>query len=101
MSISCITVLLSSLALIAYIREGIKKANKISSFETYFTVAMEGGHVVIWIVVAVLYRVGKTGHDLWGWACSPLAIQIQPNFQGVVDFDQVCKRSVSFPQFPE
>jgi len=38
--------------------------------------------------------VGKNGHDLWGWACSPLAAQLQPTFEGVVNFDSVCKRGV-------
>lgn len=80
--------------MIAYLREGVKAANKIHSFEFIFETGVEGGHVLLWIIVAVLYRVGKTGHDLWGWACSPLAEKIQPNFEGIVNFDQVCKRGV-------
>jgi hypothetical protein len=37
---------------------------------------------------------GKNGHDLWGWACSDTADEIQQNFEGVVDFDMVCNRGV-------
>jgi hypothetical protein len=52
--------------------------------------------VITWIVVAILYRVGKTGDDLWGWACSPVAERIQPGFEGLVNFGSVCSRGVSY-----
>ncbi|RDL41386.1 uncharacterized protein BP5553_01365 [Venustampulla echinocandica] len=70
----------------------VKRANAISNAHSWFSYAVEAAHVITWIVVAILYRVGKTGNDLWGWACSPLAEQIQPNFEGVVNFTKVCKR---------
>lgn len=95
MTISLLTIILSSLVILGYIRDGVRKANQISHVETYFSIVIDVCHVAIWVVVAVLYRVGKTGHDLWGWACSPLAEQIQPNFYGIVDFKDVCKRGVS------
>lgn len=46
------------------------------------------------LIADLLLQAGKNGHDLWGWACSPLAHKIQPNFQGLVDFDKVCNRGV-------
>lgn len=80
--------------LIAYLFS-VKKANTISSAQTWTSMIVEVGHILIWIVVAILYRVGKSGKDLWGWACSPLAQNIQPNFNGVVHFSRVCSRGVS------
>lgn len=72
----------------------LKKANAISSVQSVASVIIELAHIIIWIVAAVLYRVGKTGKDLWGWACSPLAKNIQPSFNNVVHFNQVCTRGV-------
>ena len=80
--------------LIAYLIS-IKKANTISSVQSVTGLVIEVAHIIIWIVIAILYRVGKTGKDLWGWACSPLAEKIQPNFNNVVHFNAVCDRGVS------
>ena len=95
LSVSFLTIIFSFLTILAYLRHGVKAANKAHKTGFVFELVAEGGHVLVWIVVAILYRVGKTGHDLWGWACSPLAQSIQPNFEGVVDFQSVCKRGVS------
>lgn len=56
--------------------------------------AVDVTHLAVWIGVAVAYRVAKNGKDLWGWACSPIAQDIQPNFEGVVNFKNVCDRGV-------
>lgn len=93
--ISFLTIIFSFLTILAYLRYGVKAANKAHQTGFVFEMVVEAGHVLVWIIVAVLYRVGKTGHDLWGWACSPFAQQIQPNFEGVVDFESVCQRGVS------
>ncbi|KAE9371780.1 hypothetical protein N431DRAFT_484240 [Stipitochalara longipes BDJ] len=92
LSVSFLTIIFSFLTILAYLRHGVKAANRAHRTGFVFEILVEAGHVLIWIVVAALYRVGKTGHDLWGWACSPLAQSIQPNFEGVVDFQSVCKR---------
>lgn len=98
LSASGVSVVIGSLTMIAYVHS-THLANDINLYETIFTYGVEATHILSWIVVAVLYRTGKTGHDLWGWACSPLAQKIQPNFEGVVDFTSVCKRSVSCQTF--
>jgi hypothetical protein len=98
LAVSAITAILGLLIVIAY-AFSIKKANSISSVQSGAGMVVELAHIVIWIVVAILYRVGKTGKDLWGWACSPLAQNIQPNFNGVVAFNKVCDRGVSFSTF--
>ncbi|TVY82757.1 hypothetical protein LSUE1_G004077 [Lachnellula suecica] len=94
LAVSVITAVLGFIILVAYLFS-IKKANAISSVQSTAGIVVEFTHIVIWIVVAILYRVGKTGNDLWGWACSPLAENIQPNFSGVVQFNQVCNRGSS------
>ncbi|KAF4628519.1 hypothetical protein G7Y89_g9629 [Cudoniella acicularis] len=86
LSISGITFILGLMIIIAYARS-VKAANSISSVSSWLSLIIEVAHILMWIVVAVLYRVGKTGSDLWGWACSPLAQKIQPSFDGVVQFD--------------
>ncbi|TVY18710.1 hypothetical protein LARI1_G003849 [Lachnellula arida] len=91
---SAITAILGLMIVIAYLIS-VKKANTISSVHSVASVIIELAHIIVWIVVAILYRVGKTGSDLWGWACSPLAEKIQPNFNNVVHFDKVCARGSS------
>lgn len=78
----------------------IRRANNIATVQSWFIWIVETVHILTWIVVAVLYRVGKTGKDLWGWACSPVAEKIQPTFEGVVNFNKICSRGVSSSQFP-
>ncbi|KAB8300057.1 hypothetical protein EYC80_000294 [Monilinia laxa] len=87
-----ITADLGLISLIAY-AVSIKRANHISSINTKFGIVTESIHIIVWIAVAIAYRVAKNGKDLWGWACSPLAEKIQPTFQDVVDFQNVCNRS--------
>ncbi|QSZ30698.1 hypothetical protein DSL72_000256 [Monilinia vaccinii-corymbosi] len=87
-----VTAVLGLVSIIAY-AVSTKAANSISSMNTKFGIAAESTHMVIWIAVAVAYRVARNGMDLWGWACSPLADKIQPTFQDVVNFQNVCTRS--------
>jgi len=94
LAISAITAILGLLIVIAYLIS-IKTANAISSVQFGASMIIELAHIVIWVIVAILYRVGKTGKDLWGWACSPLAENIQPDFENVVHFDAVCSRGSS------
>lgn len=94
LSASGITTILGVVILIAYLTS-IKKANKVSTAETWVSVTVEVAHIILWIVVAILYRLGKNGKDLWGWACSPVAQGIQSNFSNVLHFDAVCSRGAS------
>jgi hypothetical protein len=94
-SISVLTSILDIASLVAYVISGIKKANEISQTLSKIQIGVVVGHLGIWVGVAIAYRVAKNGRDLWGWACSPLAGQIQPSFEGLVDFRDICERSVS------
>jgi hypothetical protein len=99
-SVALITLILNLIILIAYLRS-IKAANRVSTMSSIFGFLVFGGHVVVWIAAAVLYRYGKdtngVSNDLWGWSCSEGADKIQETFQNVVNFDAVCNRSVSLP----
>lgn len=93
-SIALLTAILGIAITISYLFS-IKAANRVSSVQDKLSIGNEVGHVIVWIGVAIAYRVGKNGKDLWGWACSPLAEKIQGGFEGVVDFEKVCSRGVS------
>ncbi|EKD16732.1 hypothetical protein MBM_05201 [Drepanopeziza brunnea f. sp. 'multigermtubi' MB_m1] len=70
--LSLITALLGVGMVIAYYFS-IKAANTIAGVQVGIVIVVDVGHLVVWIVVAVAYRVAKNGRDLWGWACSPIA----------------------------
>ena len=88
---SGITCLLSLGILVATCCKSRKKA----LFSVFYHIV----HVLLWAGVTVLYRVGKTGDDLWGWSCSENADNIQDLFKGVVNFNGLCKLQVlmAFP----
>ncbi|KAI9772762.1 MAG: hypothetical protein M1839_002307 [Geoglossum umbratile] len=101
--VAAITLIINLVILIAYLRS-IKAANRISTLSTIFGLMVFGGHVVVWVSVAVLYRWGKdtngVSNDLWGWTCSQGADKIQESFRNVVNFQAVCNRSVGVPYPP-
>ncbi|PVH87620.1 hypothetical protein DL98DRAFT_251731 [Cadophora sp. DSE1049] len=90
-ALSLITALLGFGIIIAYFFS-IKAANTVAGIQGGIGMAVDITHLAIWIAVAVAYRVAKNGKDLWGWACSPVAQNIQPNFEGIVNFKNVCDR---------
>lgn len=94
LSSSATTALVGLLVLASYAKS-IRWANHLAMTNAVIIITTEVVGFVTWIVVAILYRTGKTGKDLWGWACSPLALNIQPNFEGIVNFDGICQKGVS------
>jgi len=95
-SVAVATLAINLVILIAYLRS-IKAANRVSVMSTVFGLLVFGGHVVLWVVTAALYRYGKDtngiSNDLWGWTCSKGADKIQNTFRDVVNFQSVCNRS--------
>ena len=73
------------------------RSKKKSTFSMLYNLT----HVVLWAVVMVLYRVNKTEKDLWGWSCSKKAEGIQGVFEGVVDFNSLCKLQVGSRRYSE
>jgi len=86
---SGVTVLLSFAILVALCCLSKKK-------KTLFSVLYSLMHIVAWVVVAALYRVGKTEDDLWGWSCSSKAEEIQILFKDELNFSSMCNIQVSF-----
>ena len=74
------------------------KSNRAEKAESAF---QRIGYVIVvvqWLVVAILYRMGRTSKDLWGWSCGPTADQIQ-QFYPQVNFNTLCHLQVSHPYF--
>ena len=55
---SVLTVILGVIMIAAYLIS-IRAANKVSTVQTYFAVAIELGHIALWIGVAIGYRVSN------------------------------------------
>jgi small-conductance mechanosensitive channel len=88
---SVVTTLLSLGMLIALCCRAKRKA-------AFFSILYMLVHVICWAIVAVLYRVGKTGDDLWGWSCNDKAKEIQKTLgSSVLNFQSLCKFQVSLP----
>jgi hypothetical protein len=51
-------------------------------------------HVALWVAVTVLFRVGKTGNDLWGWSCDMVGGEREQLFKDVINFEVLCKIQV-------
>jgi hypothetical protein len=72
----------------------VKQANKISAkFGTEIALLDMLSHLVVWLATAIAYRIGRDGHDLWGWSCSGSAQNIQAMFPEV-DFGFFCDLQV-------
>jgi hypothetical protein len=59
-----------------------------------FRVIFECIHVAVWVGIAVIYRVSKTGNDLWGWSCDMIDGKRQEIFADVLNFDRLCQLQV-------
>ena len=90
---SGITLLLSVITLLSYCIS-FQKARR----SWKLTIVKYVIHILAWAVVSVLYRYEKSLHgdanDLWGWSCSQKAQAIQGEFNGVVDFNSLCRVQV-------
>jgi hypothetical protein len=69
-----------------------KKAR--SKNRLYLTVLKYVVHIGTWAAVALFYRLGKTGNDLWGWSCSDEADTIQHLYQNHLNFGKLCSLQV-------
>lgn len=54
--------------------------------------------VAQWVAVFILYRIGKTSRDLWGWSCDDRAAAIQQFYVTDLDFHALCTEQVSRPR---
>ena len=51
-------------------------------------------HIAVWVVVTVMFRVGRTGDDLWGWSCQMVGGERAELFKEILNFDALCKAQV-------
>jgi hypothetical protein len=59
--------------------------------DSWRLVATEHGvHFGMWVVVIFLYRYEKRLNDVWGWSCSDVAVGLQRDLNGSVNFERLC-----------
>jgi hypothetical protein len=92
----CVTLaslLLNGAMLLAYARS-VRAANRAHAAAVTFDVVVVVANLVVWIVAAAVYRAEKNlngvPNDLWGWACSAGAEEIQRAFRDEVNFNSLC-----------
>lgn len=94
-AVAALSVVLNVLTIFSY-KWGVEKANAANSFATWVIMM---AHCFTWSVAAALYRIEKDkngkSNDLWGWSCSGTADALQREFEGLVNFDQLCTMQVS------
>lgn len=92
--VTLVTTIFALFALCCGKAKGNERKSKI-----WTTVLKYAIHVISWLIIAVLYRVFKTGDDLWGWSCSDRAKAIQFAFKSDLDFSALCNIQVSASNF--
>ena len=91
---SGLTLLLTVGSLLSQICKTLRKSGQTAKGRPLVTTVKYAVHIGTWACVAVAYRLGKTGDDLWGWSCSDRADAIQKAFESDVNFSQLCKLQV-------
>jgi len=89
LGIATVTFFMNLITLCSYAC-GIGAANKVNSGASIIGYIMQGVHVIVWGVGMGLFRMAKTGKDLWGYSCSPLTDQIHAEVESFVDFGKLC-----------
>ena len=93
---SGLTCLMSTGSLVIQMCKSLRKRSKPAKDKSFFTIAKYAVHIGTWACVAVAYRLGKTGQDLWGWSCSDKARAIQETLDIDLNFTQLCMLQVRF-----
>ncbi|ERF71360.1 hypothetical protein EPUS_03515 [Endocarpon pusillum Z07020] len=86
---STLSFIISAVVMASYVR-GVHAANAAHEYGSYLGFGIFAAHVGMWIAVAVAYRTGKDGNDLWGWTCDERAMNIQKAFERVINFKRYC-----------
>jgi hypothetical protein len=96
-AIAAISLILNLLIMLAYLRD-IRAANRAATIASAFTLLVNLGNVIVWLVSVVVYRYEKdtngVSNDLWGWTCSSAAEDIQEAFSDVIQFNSYCNIQV-------
>jgi len=89
LAIAVVTFLLNIITICTYVCS-VKAANRTSSIAGYIGYAITAVHFIAWAVVTGLFKMANTGSDLWGYSCSDISDQIQPQVQSYLDFGKLC-----------
>lgn len=91
--IACISLFMAIVILIAYCRKGgHKKAEKLSTYYSFFAVGFFVFSIVLWAMGAAILNESKrtgNGKDVWGWACKDG--KRHDLYENDVQYDLVCR----------
>lgn len=94
--IACISLFMAIVILIAYCRKGgHKKAEKLSTYYSFFAVGFFVFSIVLWAMGAAILNESKrtgNGKDVWGWACKDG--KRHDLYENDVQYDLVCRLQV-------
>ena len=93
---SGLTCLMAIGSLVIQMCKSLRKTSKPAKGKSFFTIVKYAVHIGTWACVAVAYRRGKTGQDLWGWSCSDMSRAIQETFHIDINFNQLCMLQVRY-----
>lgn len=96
--IACISLLLSIIILVAYMRGGHERAEKTAVYYTVFAAVFFAFSIIMWAIGAGILNASKEnskGRDIWGWSCTNN--KRKQLFQNDIDFSLVCRLQVSLP----
>jgi len=89
LGIATVTFFMNLITLCSYCC-GVGAANKVNSGASIVGYIMLGAHVLVWAAGMGLFRMARTGKDLWGYSCSSIADQVQAEVESFLDFGKLC-----------
>jgi hypothetical protein len=94
LGIATVTFFMNLITLCSYCC-GVGAANKANSGASIVGYIMLGAHVLVWAAGMGLFRMARTGKDLWGYSCSSTADQIHAEVESFLDFGKLCTMQVT------
>ncbi|PHH62031.1 hypothetical protein CDD81_7655 [Ophiocordyceps australis] len=92
LAMSCLSLFVCVLVLLAYCKGGHKRAEKVNTYYTMFAIGWFIVSMILWVVTAALLQHARdhsNNKDMWGWAC------VDNNradvFSQKVDYQLVCR----------
>lgn len=92
LAMACVSLATCILVFAAYFRGGHRRAEKVSTYYTLFSIGWFMLSLVLWVITAILFQHSKNSSnnkDMWGWSCvSNTRSQV---FGDKVDYALLCR----------
>jgi hypothetical protein len=101
LSIACVSLVMSIVVMIAYLRGGHNRAEKVAAYYTVFAVGFFVFSIVMWGIGAAVLNQSKANNnnkDMWGWSC--VDNKRRHLFEDDISYALVCRLQVSFTTLP-